>query len=81
MNQAQLVLNNYYQDATTTLEHVIVSKALFALAAEGIGANPYTGKTPVTATIDYIEGVIGPGRLVDDLRRNHSELLAAEAKA
>lgn len=80
MNEAERSLNVYFADASGGSDPANLQIALLKLAAAAIGDTPYTGKTPLTAALAYIEFVVGPGRVITQLRTDLADILNKESQ-
>lgn len=72
--------NNLYGGSSNGSSNVCLYRTLFALANANAMSGSYTGKRPVTATIEFIESLTGETSLTKQFRRDHSAAINDEAK-
>lgn len=77
---ASIALNNVYGGSSNGSSNVVTYKTLFALANAAAMNGTYTGKRPVTAVVEFIESLTGETSLTKQYRRDHSAIIADEAK-
>jgi trans-aconitate methyltransferase len=78
MNSAQRVLNDHFQNVSDGSAAVAFNRLLFRTAQAAMASSDDPVR-PLTATIAYLESLMGPGNVaIDRLRTKYAAQLKAE---